>query len=303
MVKKVLSILLTAAMLTVMCFSFTACEEEVPTPEEIKEKLMEAYADVESYEMEGNVDIKMVLDIPEEEMSMSMGIPMDINAAIDITAAYDGANEEMMMVMDIDLDMSDEATVKMAMEMYLVDDWMYVMTDMPMESPQWMKTEMAYNELLEKMESIDFTETQVEFLKSGNIVVIGKEQIDDVECYILEVSPDMSKLWRILLQQSQLAGGEMLDIPMDEFDEMIENIDDIIKDVSAKYWIEKDTYYIVKGDLAFNMEMTPEAMGIPDEEGSIAMDITMNMRMFNYGKPVSIILPPEAADAVEESMW
>jgi len=27
------------------------------------------------------------------------------------------------------------------------------------------------------------------------------------------------------------------------------------------------------------------------------------MRMFNYDKPVTIVLPPEAADAVEESLW
>jgi hypothetical protein len=301
MVKKVLAILLTIVILAVMCLSFTACEEKMPTPEEVIEKLVKAHTDIKSYEMEGNMDMKMVLDIPEEEMSM--GMPMDVDAVVDISAAFDGANEEMMTNMDIDLDMLGEATMKMAMEMYLVNDWMYVMVDAPMMSPQWTKTEMSYGELLEEMESIDFTEMQVELLKSSDIAVTGKEKIDNVECYIIEVSPDMSKLLEIIMQQSQLTGGTMPDMPVDEFDEMMANIDDMIKSVSAKYWIAKDTYYIVKSDVAFVMEMTPEAMGVPDEEGSISMDVTMFMRMFNYDKPVSIVLPPEAENAVEESLW
>jgi outer membrane lipoprotein-sorting protein len=301
MVKKVTVMLMTAVMLVVMSFSFVGCEEELPTPEEVIEKLVKAHTDVKSYEMEGNMDMKMVLDIPEEEMSI--GIPMDINAAVDINAAFDGANEEMVTVMDIDIDMSGEATMKMAMEMYLVDGWMYMMMDMPMMSPQWKKTEMSYSEVLEKMESIDFTEMQVELLKSSDIMVAGEEKVDDVECYTIEVSPDMSKLLEILIQQSQLTGDSMFDMPVDDFDEMMANIDDMIKSVSAKYWIAKDTYYIVKGDVAFIMEMTPEAMGVPDEEGSISMDVTMFMRLFNYDKPVSIVLPTEAEDAVEEAFW
>lgn len=301
MVKKVTVMLMTVVMLVVMSFSFVACEEELPTPEEVIEKLVKAHTDVKSYEMEGNMDMKMVLDIPEEEMSM--GIPMEINAAVDINAAFDGANEEMMTAMDIDIDMSGEATMKMAMEMYLVDGWMYMMMDMPMMIPQWKKTEMSYSEVLEKMESIDFTEMQVELLKSSDIMVAGEEKVDDVECYTIEVSPDMSKLLEILIQQSQLTGDSMFDMPVDDFDEMMANIDDMIKSVSAKYWIAKDTYYIVKGDIAFIMEMTPEAMGVPDEEGSISMDVTMFMRLFNYDKPVSIVLPTEAEDAVEEAFW
>ena len=301
MIKKILAISLAVVMLIVMCFSILACEEKMPTSEEVIEELVEAHLDVKSYEMEGSAVLSMVLDLPEEEISM--GIPMDVDADIDITSAFDAANEEMMMVMDIDMDMAGEATMKMAVEMYLVDGWMYMMVDAPMMSPQWMKTEMSYNELLDEMESIDFTETQVEFLKSGQITVTGVEKIEGIDCYVLEIVPDMSKLWELLMQQSQLTGGDMMNVPTDEFDEMMENIDDMVKDISAKYWIAKDTYYITQGAVMFKMEITPEAMGMPDEEGSVAMDITMDMKMFNYNKPVSIVLPPEAENAVEESIW
>jgi outer membrane lipoprotein-sorting protein len=298
-VNKVLAILLTIVILT-MCFLVTACEEELPTSEEIIEKLVGVQADVKSYEMEGNMDMKMVLDIPEEEMA---GVPANVDVLVDINGAFDANDEEMMMAMDIDLGMAEEATIKMAAEFYLIDDWMYVMIDAPMMNPQWMKTEVSYSEAFEEMISMDFTQTQTEFLQSSDIVVTGKETLDGIECYVLEVSPDMSKLWEILMQQSQLASGAMAEMPVDEFEEIMDKIEDLVKDVSAKYWIAKDTYYIVKGEVAFNMVITPEAMGEPDEEGSVTMDVTMAMKMFNYGQPVSIVLPPEAEDAVEESMW
>jgi hypothetical protein len=92
-------------------------------------------------------------------------------------------------------------------------------------------------------------------------------------------------------------------MPVEEFDEMMGNMEDMVKDISAKYWIEKDTFYIHKGEVAFTMEITPGAMGITDEEDSVTMDIAMDMRMFNYDKPVKIVLPPEAEHAVEESLW
>lgn len=51
--------------------------------------------------------------------------------------------------------------------------------------------------------------------------------------------------------------------------------------------------------LTFAVELTPEAMGSPEEEGVFTMDITMSLLAYNYNQPVSIVLPPEAEEAVE----
>ena len=56
-------------------------------------------------------------------------------------------------------------------------------------------------------------------------------------------------------------------------------------------------------DRGLLFEITPESMGVFDEEGSVAMSMSISMLMFNHDKPVSIILPPEAEDAVEKSIW
>jgi len=43
-------------------------------------------------------------------------------------------------------------------------------------------------------------------------------------------------------------------------------------------------------------------MGFPEEEGVLRMDIAMSLLAYNYNQPVSIVLPPEAEEAIEVSM-
>jgi len=40
-------------------------------------------------------------------------------------------------------------------------------------------------------------------------------------------------------------------------------------------------------------------MGLPGEEGMLAMDIAIAFLAYNYNQPVSIVLPPEAEEAIE----
>ena len=50
------------------------------------------------------------------------------------------------------------------------------------------------------------------------------------------------------------------------------------------------------------VELTPEALGSPEEEGRITMDIVMILLTNDYNQPVSIVLPPEAEEAIEVPM-
>ena len=51
-----------------------------------------------------------------------------------------------------------------------------------------------------------------------------------------------------------------------------------------------------------DVELTPEAMGFPAGEGTLTMDITLDFLAYNYNQPVSIVLPPEAAEATDFPM-
>ena len=47
------------------------------------------------------------------------------------------------------------------------------------------------------------------------------------------------------------------------------------------------------------VESTPEVMDYLGEEGEITIDLTMSLLAYNYNQPVSIVLPPEAEEAIE----
>lgn len=50
------------------------------------------------------------------------------------------------------------------------------------------------------------------------------------------------------------------------------------------------------------LELNPEALGSPEEQGLMTMDITIDLMVYNYNQPVSIILPQEAEEALEMPM-
>ena len=69
--------------------------------------------------------------------------------------------------------------------------------------------------------------------------------------------------------------------------------------VSVTYYIAKDTHFLVSSSIDMYLELTPEDLGFPEEEGLMTMDITMDSLAFDYNQPVSIELPPEAEEAIE----
>jgi len=110
---------------------------------------------------------------------------------------------------------------------------------------------------------------------------------------MLKLTPDMAQLWQLAMQQTGMTGEEMLPDIDEEF------LQDMFKDFSIKQWIAKDSYLLARADMAIAMELTPEALDYPEEEGLMTMDIAMDLLVYNYNQPVSIVLPPEAEEATE----
>ncbi len=73
----------------------------------------------------------------------------------------------------------------------------------------------------------------------------------------------------------------------------------MFRSFSVKQWIAKDTYFLAKAEIDIAVELIPEALGFPEEEGGMIMDIPMNLLSHSYNQPVSIVLPPEAEEAIE----
>jgi hypothetical protein len=153
----------------------------------------------------------------------------------------------------------------------------------------WAKSEMPPG----YWEEMNQVEPQIELLEAAQVEVIGSELVGGVDCYVLQLTPDMGQLWQLFVQQTEIAYG------YEVFDVAEEFLQEIFQSFSMKQWIAKDTYLLTKAEIDMAVELTPEASGFPEEEGLMTMDITIVLLAYDYNQPVSIALPPEAEEAVE----
>jgi hypothetical protein len=282
MFKKILAI----SIALVMVLPFAACNggdkdgNGLPSAEEIIEKAVQALDDIKTYQFEMNMSLDMALEAENE--AYDEAITMSINGASDLE------NKEMMADMSVTIAMF-AGGIETSGKIYIIDDMLYAMNEDPETGTEWNKSEVPAG-FWEKMNQI---ESQVEILKTVQAEVIGSEEVKGVDCYVLNLTPNIEQLWQIANEQSLLTNEEMLpDVAEELLQEMFESF-------SVKQWVAKDTYFITKSEIDMIIELTPEALGSPEEEGVMTMDITMDLLAYNYNQPVSIVLPPGAEEAVE----
>jgi len=295
MLKRTLAI----SLVLVAVLSFTACEEgeELPSAEEIIDGVIEAMGDVRTQEFDMNMAMGMAGEAEDETFSMTMEMAM--SGAVDIE------NKQMRMEMAMSMATpGEEEEVDMGVEVYLLDDEVYMMMDVPGMESAWRKSELTEEQWEEMMEVINLAESQLELLDMANVRITGTEEIKGVDCYVLQLTPDMEQLWNLAQEQMELSGqelpafGEVIDEDVIE-----EYLQEIFHSFSVRQWVAKDTYFLMKAEVDMDMELNPEAFGYPEEEGLMTMDIAMSLLAYNYNQPVSIVLPPEAEEAIEEPGW
>jgi hypothetical protein len=282
MIKKILAI----SLVMIMVLSLAACNgktkesDGLPSAEEIITRAVQALDDIKTYQFEMNMSLDMALEAENE--AYDEAITMSINGASDLE------NKEMMADMSVTIAMF-AGGIETSGKIYIIDDMLYAMNEDPETGTEWNKSEVPAG-FWEKMNQI---ESQVEILKTVQAEVIGSEEVKGVDCYVLNLTPNIEQLWQIANEQSLLTNEEMLpDVAEELLQEMFESF-------SVKQWVAKDTYFITKSEIDMIIELTPEALGSPEEEGVMTMDITMDLLAYNYNQPVSIVLPPGAEEAVE----
>lgn len=277
--------IITLALALVMVLSLAGCGggAGAPPAEEIVNNTIQALDGVSTYEF----DMDMSLDMGGEVSGEEGEITMDVTGG----GACDNESQKMKMNMAVNMAMTGMDEIEAVMEMYLIENMMYMMMDIPDMGPTWMKEEMPEG----SWEQESLAGSQAELLEAAEVEVIGSENVNGIDCYVLELTPDLEQLWEIMMEESALGFGE--DMGLSGIDE--ELLDEMLQNFSVKQWIAKDTYFMTKAEISMVMELTPEAMGYPGEEGSVNMDMAMTMLMYNYNQPVSIELPPEAEDATE----
>ncbi len=277
--KKILAM----SLVLVMVLSFIACGgEELPPAQEIVDGAIQALDDIRAYEFEMDMTMGMAGEAEGEAFEMTI--------VTDSSGAFDLANRQMRMDMTMSIVVPGEDEVDIEIELYLIDSTGYIMMDVPGTGPVWEKEELSEADWEETVEMLSLAEPQIEILETAEVEVIGSEIIGGIDCYVVEITPDMEQFWETVMQQATLGFVEEMGLPM-----ITEEIlDEVSYSFSAKQWIAKDTYLLMKVETDMVIELTPEAMGSPEEEGEMTIDVAISMLAYNYNQPVSIELPPEA---------
>jgi len=283
MMKKILPLILVL----ILSFAFVGCggEKETLTPEQIDQLVANVTSAAENTET--------------YQFDMDMGITMDVTGGagegeITMDATGDGAmsivDQKTKMTMTMTMNIPGMGEETMEQESYLVEGWMYVRQSMAGMDLGWMKMEIP-EEMWETQNQLD---QQIEFLTHGNLSMVeflGSEKVAGVDCYVLEVTPDMVDLANYLSQQQGMEDLTALDLT---------KLIIAIKQFSIKEWLAKDSGLCMKASNHIHMEMTPELLNMSSEEfEEMAMDMDIEMIFHDYNEPVSIVLPPEALDAQE----
>jgi outer membrane lipoprotein-sorting protein len=277
--------ILALSLVLVMALSFIACGgESLPPAQEIVDGAVQALDDIRTYEFE--MDMAMDMAAESEDETFEVTIETDYSGALDLD------NQQMRLYMTMNVAMPEEETVEAAMELYLIDGTGYTMMDVPEEDPVWEKEEISEADWEGVIELLMLSKPQLELLEDSEVEVIGIESVQGVDCYVLQLTPDLAQLWETAGQQAALGFTSEMGWP--EFS--AEVLDAASPTFSVKQWIAQDTYFLMKVDIDMDLELTPEVMGMPEEEGVATIGLVMNLLAYDYNQPVSIELPSEAEE-------
>ena len=278
--------ILTMSLVLVMVLSFTTCGEEaeeevgLPTAQEIIDGVIESFDNIRTYQFDMNMTMDVAGEVEGEAIEHT--VTMVNSGTLDL--------ENSQMKADLSAGSNDEM---MRLEMYIIDGVLYAMPEAPGEEPIWMREEMSV-ERWEITKGVSGIDNYKELLKTAQVKVIGSEKVKGIDCYVLQLTPEIAELYQTAMDPAGGMGRAGMLSPVPE-----ELLQEMFRSFSVKQWIAKDTYFLMKAEIAMAIETTPEFMDYLGEEVEISMDITLDFLAYNYNQPVSIVLPPEAEEAIE----
>jgi hypothetical protein len=196
----------------------------------------------------------------------------------------DYINKRQMTTMDIAIDMPGKGQQQQTSRMYMVEGWMYIKVVLPGGGEQWSKMKMP--DILSANQSE--LAKQADFLKTAQkVTLLGSEKVDGVDCYILQIDPDMQKIKDWL--SSQNSGLDLSTMNSQSY-----------KSYTFKQWISQDDFLPIKVIQDMTVEILPGANGSTGSDfEKESYSIHAEGKFYDHNKPVTIELPPEAQNARE----
>jgi|Deesub1362A_J573_1020465.scaffolds.fasta_scaffold02522_11 hypothetical protein len=191
----------------------------------------------------------------------------------------------------------EEGDMSIESDVYLMNDTMYMKMRSPEMGEQWMKMKLPEELVEQSWSSEDQIKQQMMLLNSSEVRRLPDEKVNGVECYVLEVKPDLQKFWEAI--KSQYSLGELQGMNEAILEEALKN-----SEISMKEWIAKDSKLPMKSEIYMLMTISPEDFNISVENSedlnfTMRMEMRMVMHFYDYNEVIEIELPEEAMNAIE----
>ncbi len=215
--------------------------------------------------------------------------PITVSMTGDGTGTANMANKEMQINMNMNVDIAGQGKQQITVQMYMVGGYVYIKMAIPGVGDQWMKMKLT-DQMWQDEIQID---QQLALLKSATrLRVVGTEDVGGIQTYVVDITPDMQAMFK-LLGQAQVPGMEELDLSK------LDAFAGLFRDTTVKYWISKDKFLLTKVQMRMAGEIPSSAFGAtPADSGNMTIDLNV-MANYTYDQPVSITLPQEAQGATE----
>ncbi len=241
----------------------------------------------------GNVKtstIDMVMD-----MKMEAGSQGDADMSMNGSGVIDNLNKKMKMDMNIGMDMGF-MDMDVETEVYFINNVIYTkIGEMAGMSEQWQKMQSPGGD---GWESQDMITQQTDLLESAKLDISNGGVVNGADCYKVEITSNMMELYETMMGSLAGQGGSGFESGLPEDVDVLEFME-MVEEFSVTQWYAKDTFFPMKSEMDMKMTMTAEMMGGAPMDGDMDVDMSMTINFRNYNKPVSIVLPAAASDAVD----
>ena len=262
--------------------------EVVIDTQSIVEKALDASQEVKTCTF--NMTMKINTRIESADSSKVMRIKLD--GVFDV----DNVAKKMKAVIYITMEELGVELKQAVMELYVLGDKQYTKSDEPGAPSYWQVEELSSG----TWESMHYWEHHVDLLQKSEIELLGTEKVNGIDCYAMQLSPDMAEFLKMMLAEQQL-GQQFSEEEIDILTTLLSSFFVAFMDISAKEWIDKDTYLPRKTEMIMDIHISPDEfmkLGLIILAGyEFTLGTNINLVVESYNEPLSIVLPPEAQEA------
>ena len=262
--------------------------EVVIDTESIVGKTLDASQEVKTCTFDMSMKINTI--IASADSSKVMRIKLD--GVFDI----DNVAKKMKAIIDVVMEEVGVEVEQATLELYVLDNKQYTKLDQPGIPSHWQVEDVSAG----TWESMHYWEHHVDLLQKSEIELLGTEKVNNIDCYAVQLSPDMAEFLKMMLAEQQL-GQQFSEEEIDIVTTMLSSLFVRFMDISAKEWIDKDTHLPRKTEMIMDIYISPDEfmeLGLIILAGyEFTLGTNINLVMESYNEPLSIVLPPEAQEA------